>query len=61
MADYGSIMGQQFGLRQKLSKGVDKEEPAPWEGAAPGATFNVPATSLPPAVTGAYADGKGKK
>mgnify|MGYP003514029171 FL=1 len=56
MADYGSLMGQQFALRQKLTKGVDKEEPAPWEGAAPGATFNVPASSVPPEVAGAYAN-----
>lgn len=52
MASYDSIMGQQVALSRKIPRKED--EVPPWEGAAPGATFNVPASSVPPEVAGAY-------
>jgi len=52
MASYDSIMGQQVALSRKLAPKDDV--PPPWEGAAPGATFNVPASSVPPEVASAY-------
>lgn len=54
MASYDSIMGQQVALSRKIPRKED--EVPPWEGAAPGATFNVPASSVPPEVAGAYAN-----
>jgi len=52
MASYDSIMGQQVALSRKIPRKED--EVPPWEGAAPGATFNVPASTVPPEVASAY-------